>query len=280
MAAAAATLFEFVPERGSGGVESFASTRREKVRVRLSSDEARNVRYVFCEWSGESGFGSSSSSAQLERLAASPHLLGVDGMSDEGAAAALERAIASECEEAWRRAWLLERAQLQFMAVRGGMSSHYRGGPLSAIERWCDRALEPAGSRVVRSEFGDRVHHAWRALRLLADRYSRSLVVLHALYGDRPPGLLEGTLWEDSVNRDYVRVVRFVDEAGSSTTALEARLRVDKHRREQEGDDAFRTRVASAQVERWALLSRLGGACEALIEDATHAYRDAWTATS
>lgn len=276
---AAAAVFEFIPERGKGRGESFSSIRQRE-RVRLSPDEIHDIRYVLCEWSSEVGYGSSSSAAQLERIAASPHLIGVDAMTDDGAAAALERAIAMECEEAWKRAWLLDRIDLQRMAVRGGMSSHYRGGPLSPVERWCDRSLEPVGCRVRRTEFGERVHRCWLALRLLAGSGTLAVPVLYALYGDRPPGLLEGLLWDRTVNADYVRVVRFVPEAGRSTTDLEARLAIDKHRGHEETDEAFRSRLAAAQAERWALLNRLGDGCERVIELASNEYRAAWGASA
>jgi hypothetical protein len=290
--AAVATAYEVVPKLGLGGVESFSSHPSEPTRVRLTPDEARYVRYVLGEWSGDAGLGSSSS-AQLERLAAAPHLLRGQPASERAAQRRIDRALAWMGQR-WRIAWEKD-IGCRTMTVHGGVPSHYRGAhaPLAPAERFCDKALVPlASGRIKRTEWGEAVRHAWMALRLLASARSESLVVLFALYGDRPPGMLDLTLWDEcgrpylslehvakarthSLNSDYLRVVKYVEASGGSAAALEAKLRVDRHRRDGESDEAYRSRLTLAQQERWALLHALGKGCERLIVDASTDYREA-----
>jgi hypothetical protein len=277
LAAAVALLSEYTPDRRAD-VQSFISNR-EQERLRLTPGEIDDLRFIFCELSGEAGYGGSSSAAQLERLAASPHLLDGDWGEVKRSREALRIAIAAEEPVTWKRHWLFDRATSEFMSVHS--ASHCRAGLMAPVERYCDRSLEPIDGRVVHTEFGASNHRCWRALRDLSVRAHKQVSVLYGLYGDRPPGLLDLELWKApqwnrSVNREYLRLVRFVEEGGPTALDLEHRLRVDKRRREGEQDDNYKTRLAAAQSQRTALLLRLAGRCEKLIEEATLAYRDAW----
>lgn len=281
----AAAQVEYVGTLGEG-VESFGGgpirrdehgnwqerERTRKERVRLSAREAEPIRYVFCDWTSEAGVGSSA--AQLERLAALPELLAPAPGDDRAAARRMERAMDRDWEKAWRRAWEKD-AQV---IIAHGSPPAFRD-TYSAVERWTDSMLHGGAS----TKEGIRRHRCHRALRRLAGARSLSLVVLHALYGDRLPGTFDGMVdgkyaWGEDLTPDYVRVLRFVDGSGSAAE-LEARLRIDKRRRPGETESQWRANLLIAQSARAGVIERLGKACEKLIEAAALDYRGAWEQT-
>lgn len=133
-----------------------------------------------------------------------------------------------------------------------------------AIERWCGK------SKVER----EKILACWRALGALSQARSPSVVILRALYGDMPPGMpAPGVFGKVAVDLEYRRVVRYVDGSGGSTAALEAMLRVDEHRRKDEGDAEFNVRIIQAKAVRRARVLELAERCERVIERAAIDYR-------
>lgn len=244
--------------------ESFSGTR-EATRLRLTAEEARNIRYVLSEWSGD--VVGSSSAAQLEQLASDPVLLEPEARTDKEGKRRLEMAI----ESAWKRAWEDDEGEMHVSPSHG---SSYHGWEMTQIDRWSNERQGPG--RKAREE---RIH-AWRTLKRLAESFSPSLIILNALYGDVPPGLPMRGLWDKTTDQDYRRVVRYVPESGGSGAALEALLHVDRRRLDGESFDAQKARLTAATAARTAVLSRLGQECEKLIVRASVDYREAWRAAS
>lgn len=265
---AAAQTIDYGMASGLGkGVES-ADGYRVRQRVRLTAKEIEPIRYIFSEWDGDAGLGSSA--AQLERLAAMPTLLAKGVITEERGAQLIDRAV----ESAWRKAW--ERDG-QVMTAHGSAAA-FRD-TYSAIERWTDKMFRRADG-VPRSRSPQRTDHyvyvrqCMAAMSTLTRLRRAAPVVLHALYGSKPPGLLSEAPWPKDVNTEYVRVLRFVDGA-PSVPELESALRAEK-KRAGETEAQWRSRRPSAEATRWAILDGLGRKCEALIEAATVDYRSAW----
>jgi hypothetical protein len=245
------------------GVESYDG-RKPRERTRLLASEHAPIRYIFCEWAGEAGMGSSA--AQLERLAALPELLGPAPADEDKASQRIRLALDREWLRSWQRAWEKDG---QVMVAHGSPPA-FRD-TYSATEAWTDRMVWGARS----TRHGRTIHQSLRALRALDATRKASLVVLYALYGGLPPGLISETLWAKDVNGDYVRVLRFVDGA-PTPIELESTLR-DEKRRASETEAQWRARRPMSEATRWALLDGLGRKCEALIVRATEDYRAAWS---
>lgn len=240
--------------------------RREATRLRLTSEEARHIRYVLSEWAGEAMPGSSA--AQLEKLAAAPVLLDGD-VSESDGRRRIRLALVSAAER-WRSAWL---ADQQTQYVNPTKSSGFHGWEMTPADMWVNDRYGAARKK------RESALRAWRVLRRMADEGAPALVVLHALYGDLPPGLPMRGLWPKGVDDEYRRVVRLVDRERGSGAALDAIATSEKKRRPNESADAHRARLAAASTARTALLGELGAACEKLIVQSANAYRAAWRAT-
>lgn len=121
-------------------IESFEG-RQNRQRVRLTSEESRRIRYVFCEWASDAGAGGNMG-AQLERLAQDPRRLG------------------------WAKGQG-QRVGYDVMYVHAAAPSHHE--QLWAQERWCERA-EPERRAILRS---------WRAMQAMRDVYVVALFALY-----------------------------------------------------------------------------------------------------
>jgi hypothetical protein len=278
------------------GVESYGA---EIGRLRLTNAETRWLRYVLCEWDGECGAGSNLGS-QLEKLAQKPRNIpraefvvkfgdgGYLGLSPQGVLSVVSRARAErfilrgdaeqyatayathrahrvvnlhKCRHqtradadtpAWRLAW--ER-DAQTMYVPGATpSSHERVWP---AEAWADRRLDAREATL----------RCWRALGAVAWRDGS---ILRALYGNRPPDMALAGMWGKAVDEEYRRVVRLV--VGDRFEPVVIR----RKRGVEEGENAYRTRLASETADRAAQLRAAGEKCERAIVAASVSYRAAW----
>lgn len=286
----------------------------EAKRIRLTQDEIRTINYVLVSWDSESGAGSNfgamaqaiaNRSNRNEQILCNVHHHGRpdeyapkkkrDAFAEEAAACRacrefrkdlpirvkLDVHLCPEHEEARPIRRATARVKRNFaikvaecsscQATSRGIKPHAEGGVfatrnMTAVERWVDKPAE------VRAKY----LRCWRTLRALGQARNPSLVILTALYGDRPPGLPQDHLWHRSVDRDYRRVVKFVEGSGGSGAALDARVAVNKHHKAGEDETATRARVMAAEKDRRDLLEALGKACERLIVRAASDFRAAW----
>ena len=149
-------------------------------------------------------------------------------------------------------------------------------------EKWVDKSTaasrfgrdEPTGRPWEQGEC-EKVLTCWRVLCRMSDVRAPALIILHALYGPLPPGLPEPHIWHASVDLEYRRVCRYVPSALGGGVSLDAALRVERKKLEEETDASYKARVASASVARAALRAQIAAECEHAIVDATHAYRAA-----
>jgi hypothetical protein len=214
--------------------------RRDPTRIRLTADESKTISYVFSDWDSEVGLASN--------FEAMRQAIASQGQPDTPAQAR-KRAAAAEPQT----------------AVPKAATQSFDAGAMSAIERWADRKLDDR-TKILR---------CWRALCAMGRRREPSIIILHALYGDMPPGLPARGTWAKDVDMEYRRVVRYVDGSGGSGAALDAILLVDRHRRHGETDDALKARNAAAEANKRQLVSELGRMAEGLIVRAAGDYRAA-----
>lgn len=218
-------------------VESFES-RGEKRRLRLTSEEARYVRYVLCEWDGDCGAGSSMG-MQLEKLAQRPKYAPMHGQA--------------------RPQWWEQTMYVPSPAP----SMRERDWPQ---DRYCGKRAEERAS-ILRS---------WRALRAMASEPVAVLIALYGeVLPGTPDRELCKSIWPKDVWEDYRRVSRYAADGGSAAY-FEAAIRVDRAKRQGEPPDAHRTRVGIATAARAERIREIGNECERLIVAACHAYRAAW----
>lgn len=276
---------EFVPNgRGTvefvGGEDEEDRRRRvsgeqELTKLRLLAIEVDPLRYVLSEWSGEAGL-SSNMSAQMERLAQDPNML--EDVTRKRHRARPVTRFGRVDAAAYREHW---EDKLQLMHVPSAKPAADVEA-LATQEKWCDKATaderfgrpDPRGD--VKVSECDKIVRAWRALCLMAAARLESLVILHALYGDLPPGLPMRGLWSKSVDDEYRRVSRYAAHSGGTAAALEAMTRIDNKRHEGESESSFRMRRVGAKNARTALLRKVGAECEKLIIAASLDYRSAW----
>jgi hypothetical protein len=296
------------PHRVGARSETFEAHRVHE-RRRLSSDHQQLIRYVFCDWAAEVGARSNCETVIQQMVEG--------GRGVEIVAEADRSALARQCERC-----SLKRQSTRVQCPRCGYAPQeiychppkagavrIGTGLLFPQERWSDdrRAQRDrrGGGAVERRA---NVLRTWRTLVSLEGARVRSLVVLHALYGDRPPGMLlpEGT-WPKAIDNEYRRVVRHTDIASGSETSIERRMQLDKRRRKvsanyaiqgwslplskqdnrdrirgadvhDETETAWKARVAAAELARKALVVELGRQCERLIVEATVTFEAAWEA--
>jgi hypothetical protein len=274
----------------AGQSETFEAHRTSE-RRRLSADHQHLCRYVFSDWACEVGARSNCETVIQQMIEA--------GRGVELVAAENRSQLHRRCDRC-----LLPRRSARSQCPRCGYAPQeiychppkagvvrVGTGLLFAQERWSDdRDQNRRGGGAI--ERRANVARAWRTLRSLDRRETRAVrehrvtlnpaVILHALYGDRPPGMMlpDGT-WPKAFDGEYRRVVRQTDMGAGSETNIEKRLHLDKHRRrEADGQDepepAWRARIVAAEVARRALLLELGKQCERLIVAATDAFEQAW----
>ncbi len=137
---------------------------------------------------------------------------------------------------------------------------------MSDMERWCDL---PNDQRTG-------IMRCWHTLRDMGESTPRSVIVLHALYGDRPPDVLDvvDPPWDRAVAADYARIAKYA--ADCTSVELQHRLRMDCARQPEETVDAHKARQRAARGDRGDLFASVGAACEKLIVTATNDYRAAW----
>lgn len=295
------------PSRGGPHSETFEAHRTAE-RRRLSADHQTLIRYVFCDWAAEVGARSNCETVINQMIEAGR---GSEIVAAQNASA--ERRRCDRCQLARRSA----RTQCPrcgyapqeiYCHPPGAGVVRVGTGLLFAQERWSDdRELRRRGEGG--RDRRENVLHAWRALVSLEGNRVASLVILHALYGDRPPGMMlpEGT-WPKAVDAEYRRVVRYTEIAGGSDTSIEKRLLIDKRKRkasesyevpgwslplskqdgrvrklpagQDETEAAWKARIAAAELVRKGLVVQLGRQCEWLIADASVIFEAAWEATS
>lgn len=213
--------------------------RREASRIRLTSRESATISYVFSDWDSEIGLASN---------------FGV-------MAQALASKATPETETQTRRRAASREPQT---AVPKADLHTFDVDKMSVIELWCMKKREAR----------DEILRCWRALCAMGQARDPSLIVLFALYGDRPPGLPAAGRWPKDVDQDYRRVVRYADGSGGSGAELDALMASEKHR-PGEALDAFAIRRKAGEVTRKGLLVDLGRECERMIVAAAGAYRAA-----
>lgn len=254
----------------SGAVESFGPKHTAPTRLRLTPSEQGHLRYVLSDWGGDAGLASNFGS-MVAQLASAPRLVPQESRRAIDAPPVDVSPRLAESGQAPR----LEPGQ----EPHGGLihvrhvtpSYHDRELPQEA---WSNRRrYDDLGNESRAYRLREARLRCWRALSAMATGTSLSLTVLHLLYGDRPPGLPEGVLWDKSVNAEYVRVVRLVDASGGTTGALETKLRVERKARPGETGEGAARRVEAANAARASLLRDLAKECEALIVRACGDYR-------
>jgi hypothetical protein len=227
-----------------------------QARIRLTHAEASALHYVLVGWESEVGCASNFGAT-------------IDALTSRVAPDASARAEAREARTVQPHA-----AVRPFDARRAHPS-----------ERWADRGKreqrayeDPQGCASSAEVAG--ILRCYRTLVALARARNPSAVVLCCLFGDRPPGLPDVTLVLHNEARDYEyrRVVRLVDASGGTSSALRARLHVDRHTLPGESESAHRARVARAEADRRAILAEICRACERLIVASAVDYRAAWRA--
>jgi hypothetical protein len=228
------------PRRGDGGQAESYEDHKPATRIRLTTDESRTISYVFSDWDSEIGLASN-----FEAMRAA---IASQGQPDTPAQAR-RRAASKEPQT----------------AVPKAVAQVFDAGAMSAIERWADRKLD---DRI-------KILRCWRALCAMGRARNPSVIILHALYGDMPPGLPARGTWAKDVDLEYRRVVRYVDASGGSGAALDAMLLVDRRRRPGDTDESLKARNVAADASKRRLVAELGRAAEHLIVAAAHAYRAA-----
>lgn len=284
---------------------------REASRIRLTTDEIRTINYVLVSWDSEVGCGSNfGAMAQAiadrshggEQLVCDAHkdsapdeysspkeweryyeatvaclacrdkksgLLFVSKKSRSLCPKHEDRRPARRASATAKRVFendVVECYACQVSAPQATPSaqSHvFNKHEMTSVERWADR---PAKQR-------QKELRCWRAICAMGLARSPSLIILNALYGDRPPGMPQEGLWHRSVDHDYRRVVRYVDESGGSGAALDDLVRVDKHKRQGESPSEFSTRQKALEADRKSFLVDLGRSCERLIVAASVDWR-------
>lgn len=292
------------PAQRADAVQSFDG-RSEATRLRLTSVEARLVRYVLCEWDGDAGAGSSMG-VQLEKLAQRPDLAprhtkedyaevyawSVGGRAAMPAQASLDSAIGNS----WQRAWLNDQ---QSMYVHAPVPMA-RPDQTSPQEQWSDKST--ANQRFRRTEGHpnwvrsdsderlpgecDKILRAYRALLALGREKPTAFAIIASLYGDLPPGL-PGPLWRRAgtdtpspEDLDYRRVCRYVPGTSGSALHFEQAIQIDRRQRKGESPEARLARVQAETVARYGALVAVGRACEQIIVASSLDYRAAWRAAA
>ncbi|MCL2450343.1 MAG: hypothetical protein FWD17_15460 [Polyangiaceae bacterium] len=164
--------------------ETFDGTR-ERERVRLTPQEARWVRYVFCDWDAAVGV-SSNFGGMVDRILR--------------ATVAHKRRHVEACENG------------DALQVKCSNVTPFDPNRMQAPEWWCDK---PKPER-------DNILRAWRSIVHLCRDRPRSAVTIFALYGDMPPGMPSWGLWDKSTDPEYRRVCKYAPSSGGSAASLES----------------------------------------------------------
>ncbi|HEY6461144.1 MAG TPA: hypothetical protein VIY73_13360 [Polyangiaceae bacterium] len=249
MTAAASKAIQVQAHKGSLGVESFDAHRSAGdapvARLRLTASEARWLRYVFGEWDGECGAGSSFG-VQLEKLAQKPR----------HASTAYHEARRRDIRAAGGDTCAADAArEAQTIYVHAAEPTAYER--VWPAEAWADK----------RHDDKEAILRCWRAVGLCEFVHQR---VLRAIYGDRPPGMPGEGLWHRSTDEEYRRVCRI---ATGGVVELSA---TSRKRAVGENDAAWKARVSGETADRAEHLRAVGATCDRAIVAASLAYRAAW----
>jgi hypothetical protein len=247
-------------------VETFEGRHEPNVtKLRLSLEDQRLIAYVLSGWASEVGCGSNFGSMIATLIANEPpdtHRRKMRTTPDGGSGS---------------------RGEHNQTACPHAQIVSFDASEMTSIERWCNerRLHQDKRGHVGGSyELREKRLRCWRALRDLNATRPFHAVVIHALYGDLPPGLPSEGLFSEKDKRgidlDYRRVCRYAPSAGGSGTNLESMVSFEHRRRHGESDASFKERESLAIVVRTEKLVAVGRECERLITAASGAYKAAW----
>jgi hypothetical protein len=255
---------------------------RERARERLTPGEARLVRYVLSEWSGDAQGGSrwaemiqaeeAAAAVQERARAADAAALDVEALilgraRKRALKLALKYPGRSRIElrrEAWARQDERLEAYCQTMHVKssGSMSklgaADQHGYPLlEGPEAWVARGRKAAGEIV----------RAWRAVCALDRRAPALAVVLVRLHGNALPGDRGVNPFAKSYAADLAREYALVAECAGLGSWAELARSIGRKRKGE---------TSEVVAARSALLREAAARSERLIVGATRGYREEW----